>query len=232
MGEEDGERNGKRGRVGAATAQGYSGPDRAVLFGPVCLGCQMRPEDLRRKGRARRKGRDRDCRDCGLQSPGIQPLAASHLNANAMAAALQGRLETASADFQRLQNDLTLAVDARQKLEAQLSENELVKKVSAASSLHALGVHNTPLWQEFSTLTEKNAVYKLIGPVLVKQDQAEAKANVEKRLEFITSEMWVSRRSSCPLTADSPLRLAYPHHKVSALRARSRILRRKRRRRN
>ena len=50
-----------------------------------------------------------------------------------MAAALQGRLETASAEFQKLQNDLTLAVDARQKLEAQLSENELVKKVPIPS---------------------------------------------------------------------------------------------------
>ena len=131
--EEDGDRNGKRGRVGAATAQGHSGPDRAALFGPVCVDCQMRAVDLRRKGRARRKGRDRDCRDSSLQSPAIQPLATSHLNANAMAAALQGRLETASAEFQKLQNDLTLAVDARQKLEAQLSENELVKKVPISS---------------------------------------------------------------------------------------------------
>lgn len=35
-------------------------------------------------------------------------------------------------------------------------------------------------------------MYKLIGPVLVKQDQAEAKANVDKRLEFIKSEMYVT----------------------------------------
>jgi prefoldin beta subunit len=32
-------------------------------------------------------------------------------------------------------------------------------------------------------------VYKLVGPSLVPQDQAEAKQNVEKRLEFIRSEM-------------------------------------------
>lgn len=38
-----------------------------------------------------------------------------------------------------------------------------------------------------------NVVYKLIGPVLVKQDQAEAKSNVEKRLEFIRGEMYVCR---------------------------------------
>lgn len=43
--------------------------------------------------------------------------------------------------------------------------------------------------QEFSLLKSHNQVYKLIGPGLVKQDQAEARSNVEKRLEFINSEM-------------------------------------------
>jgi prefoldin beta subunit len=32
-------------------------------------------------------------------------------------------------------------------------------------------------------------VYKLIGPVLVKQDLAEAKANVKKRIEYIYAEL-------------------------------------------
>ncbi|RDX41286.1 Prefoldin beta-like protein [Lentinus brumalis] len=87
-----------------------------------------------------------------------------------MAAALQERLQTASAEFQKIQTDLSLAVDARQKLDAQLSENELVKK-------------------EFASLTDVNTVYKLVGPVLVKQDQAEAKQNVNTRLDFIRSEI-------------------------------------------
>ncbi|KAM5531651.1 hypothetical protein V8D89_014703 [Ganoderma adspersum] len=87
-----------------------------------------------------------------------------------MAAALQERFQIVSADFQKIQNDLSLAVDARQKLEAQLSENELVKK-------------------EFAALTQDNTVYKLVGPVLVQQDQAEAKQNVETRLEFIRGEI-------------------------------------------
>lgn len=43
--------------------------------------------------------------------------------------------------------------------------------------------------QEFSTLTPENQVYKLIGPILMKQDQDEAKHNVEKRLEWIEGEM-------------------------------------------
>ncbi|KAH9884394.1 Prefoldin beta-like protein [Cubamyces lactineus] len=87
-----------------------------------------------------------------------------------MAAALQERLQIASAEFQKIQAELATVVEARQKLDAQLSENELVKK-------------------EFASLTEDNTVYKLVGPVLVKQDQAEAKQNVDTRLEFIKSEI-------------------------------------------
>lgn len=35
-------------------------------------------------------------------------------------------------------------------------------------------------------------LYKLIGAVLVKQDLEEGKANVDKRIEYITAEMLVS----------------------------------------
>jgi len=87
-----------------------------------------------------------------------------------MSSALQQRLQAASADFEKLQADHSLAVEARQRLDAQLSENELVKK-------------------EFAQLTPSNVVYKLISPVLVEQNQGEAKANVETRLEFIRSEI-------------------------------------------
>jgi hypothetical protein len=48
-----------------------------------------------------------------------------------------------------------------------------------------------PSHQEFATLTPNNVVYKLVGPVLIKQDQAEAKNNIDKRLEFIRREMSV-----------------------------------------
>ena len=39
--------------------------------------------------------------------------------------------------------------------------------------------------QELERLEDDANVYKLIGPVLIKQDLVEAKSNVEKRLEFI-----------------------------------------------
>ncbi|PFH54780.1 hypothetical protein AMATHDRAFT_134272 [Amanita thiersii Skay4041] len=79
-------------------------------------------------------------------------------------------LQAASAEYQKLQLELANTIEGRQRLEAQLSENEAVKK-------------------EFEQLTQENTVYKLLGPVLVKQDQADAKANVNKRLEFIQSEI-------------------------------------------
>ncbi|KZS91762.1 Prefoldin [Sistotremastrum niveocremeum HHB9708] len=80
------------------------------------------------------------------------------------------RLQGLSREYQKLQGDLETAVDARQRLDAQLTENEQVKK-------------------EFAQLKEHNTVYKLIGPVLVKQEQSSAKANVDNRLEFIRREM-------------------------------------------
>jgi hypothetical protein len=42
---------------------------------------------------------------------------------------LPARLQAASSEYQKLQADLSNAVEARQRLDAQLSENELVKKV-------------------------------------------------------------------------------------------------------
>jgi prefoldin beta subunit len=42
--------------------------------------------------------------------------------------------------------------------------------------------------QELDILDEDTNIYKLIGPVLVKQDWVEAKANVDKRIEYIVGE--------------------------------------------
>ncbi|KAJ4485997.1 Prefoldin [Lentinula aciculospora] len=83
---------------------------------------------------------------------------------------LREKLQSVSVEFQKIQADLSNAVEARQKLDAQLSENELVKK-------------------EFAVLTSQNIIYKQIGPVLVKQDQGDAKSTVETRLEFIRGEI-------------------------------------------
>jgi chaperonin cofactor prefoldin len=51
---------------------------------------------------------------------------------------LPARLQAASSEYQRLQTDLSNAVEARQRLDAQLSENELVNKVRETSILQEL----------------------------------------------------------------------------------------------
>ncbi|KAL6305750.1 Prefoldin [Sparassis latifolia] len=84
--------------------------------------------------------------------------------------ALQDRAQTVADAYQKVQNEISTAVEASQRLNAQLSENELVQK-------------------EFAQLTPENVVYKLIGSALVKQDQVDARANVDKRLEFIRGEI-------------------------------------------
>jgi prefoldin beta subunit len=43
--------------------------------------------------------------------------------------------------------------------------------------------------QEFSLIKDDSNIFKLIGPVLVKQDRAEADSNVKKRIEFISAEI-------------------------------------------
>ncbi|KAI5855308.1 Prefoldin [Tricharina praecox] len=79
-------------------------------------------------------------------------------------------LQSLSDEFQALQKDLSTVVEARQKLESQLQENQSVQK-------------------EFSGLEDDANIYKLVGPVLLKQDKAEAVMNVDKRLEYIQSEI-------------------------------------------
>lgn len=45
-------------------------------------------------------------------------------------------------------------------------------------------------FKELDLLNEDANVYKLIGPVLVKQDLAEANANVRKRIDYISAELY------------------------------------------
>ncbi len=48
---------------------------------------------------------------------------------------------------------------------------------------------NEAVIAEFKMLDEDAKVYKLVGPVLAKQDLGECKSNVSKRIEFIDKEI-------------------------------------------
>ena len=104
--------------------------------------------------------------------------------------------------------DVSKSMSARQKLETQLTENNIVKEVRNSSfsflkrlifspwchfsfvgSLKSIKYVICLSFQELDLLDSTNTVYKLIGPVLVKQDLDEAKATVTKRLEYINGEM-------------------------------------------
>jgi len=45
--------------------------------------------------------------------------------------------------------------------------------------------------KEFATLSDEANIYKLVGPVLLKQDATEAQSTVDGRLEYIEKEMFV-----------------------------------------
>lgn len=87
-----------------------------------------------------------------------------------MAEAIQKKLKAEVEKYAQIQKDVSKSMSARQKLETQLTENNIVK-------------------EELDMLDSANIVYKLIGPVLVKQDPDEAKATVAKRLEYINGEI-------------------------------------------
>ncbi|CAH9119268.1 unnamed protein product [Cuscuta europaea] len=83
---------------------------------------------------------------------------------------MQRDLESKANDLSQLQKDIAKNHQVRKKYTIQLGENELVLK-------------------ELDLLNEDANVYKLIGPVLVKQDLAEASANVKKRIDYISAEL-------------------------------------------
>lgn len=66
---------------------------------------------------------------------------------------------------------------------------EYTKVFGARQSLIEKKNENEMVLSEFNLLTGDAAVYKLVGPILAKQDLTEAKTNVEKRIEFIGKEI-------------------------------------------
>ncbi|KAM3378325.1 hypothetical protein P3S68_010738 [Capsicum galapagoense] len=83
---------------------------------------------------------------------------------------LQRDLENKANDLSKLQKDISKNHQIRKKYTIQLGESGLVLK-------------------ELDLLNDDTNVYKLIGPMLVKKDMAETKANVEKRIEYISTEL-------------------------------------------
>merc|ERR1712216_1119769 len=75
-------------------------------------------------------------------------------------------LEAMVADLREIQASLQSLMDGRAALQTQMHENDMVKS-------------------EFKLLEDDANVFQLVGPVLVKQDLQEARANVDKRIDYI-----------------------------------------------
>lgn len=93
--------------------------------------------------------------------------------------------------------DLQNFVESRQKLEGQKQENIGVQTVCKAfkTAEPIEGCGREPVTanedQEFERLGEDETIYKLVGPVLLKQEKVEAESTVKGRLDFISGEMFV-----------------------------------------
>ena len=83
---------------------------------------------------------------------------------------IQLKLETDVTEIKKIEAEYTKVFSAKQSLVEKKSENEMVL-------------------QEFNLMGDDASVYKLVGPILAKQDVAESKTNVEKRIEYITKEI-------------------------------------------
>ncbi|KHN75388.1 putative prefoldin subunit 6 [Toxocara canis] len=105
---------------------------------------------------------------------------------------LKTRFEEEMAKFKRLEKDRERNAVNRQQLEGQLTENNSVKEASFHSILFR-NVQNMSVRDEakieLDLLDDDATVYKLIGPVLVKQDLTEARQNVDKRIDYIKTEI-------------------------------------------
>eukprot|EP00126_Sphaerothecum_destruens_P008825 Sdes_comp20357_c3_seq1m14143 len=82
---------------------------------------------------------------------------------------MEKNLELEINKFKDLQKEYQKLVSAKSQYEAQLNENQMVL-------------------DELNLLEPKDVAFKLVGPVLVKQELTEAQQNVKKRIEYIQSE--------------------------------------------
>ncbi|XP_017122168.1 probable prefoldin subunit 6 [Drosophila elegans] len=85
-------------------------------------------------------------------------------------AALYKKMQTEVESYQNLQKSCVKMVKQRALLESQLNENKCVL-------------------EELNLLGPDNKVYKLFGPVLVKQELEDSRQNVGKRIEYISKEL-------------------------------------------
>ena len=130
-----------------------------------------------------------------------------------MAQALESAAEAEIAAYKELQGHISTLMSSRGRFLQQKSENEMVKG-------------------ELELAKEDNAVYKLVGPVLFKQEMDDVKENVTKRLESARPRLRVVVAPAAALprsTRDAPRRAGSSAGRSTRSTPRSRPNRRSRR---
>ena len=86
------------------------------------------------------------------------------------AAEFQKNIQSEAEHIKRFENEYKKVLENKGKLQEKKQENEMVIS-------------------EFKLLAEGSCVYKLVGPILAKQELSEATENVTKRIEFMDKEI-------------------------------------------
>ena len=85
---------------------------------------------------------------------------------------IQRLIEAEAGEIKKIEQEYQKVVQGKRSLTEKKSENEMVL-------------------QELSLVKDEAGatIYKLVGPILAKQDLSEAKTNVKTRLDYITKEV-------------------------------------------
>lgn len=82
------------------------------------------------------------------------------------------------------QQKVNQEVEEMKKIEVAL-QNTMNNKQQLTEKKH----ENELVLKELEMLDEEAEVFKLVGPIIAKQDQGECKANVKNRIQYLTTEM-------------------------------------------
>jgi prefoldin beta subunit len=97
---------------------------------------------------------------------------------------LQRDLQNEVSLIQEIMKKSSNLISQRAKLAAQQQENQMVKK-----ELDSLKNQKNNEEEENDENSDVGQVYKLIGPVLIKQDLSESVSNVNNRLKYLSTEI-------------------------------------------
>ena len=83
---------------------------------------------------------------------------------------IQTKMEAEVAEIKKIESEYTKIFGAKQQLQEKKSENEMVLT-------------------EISLMGPEANLYKLVGPIMAKQDVSDGKASVQARIEYIAKEI-------------------------------------------